>query len=181
MVFSYYQRLPPHLQSVYRASDRVPEVRLSRPEVLRPVMERLQAGLEADDRACVRHACQGLADGMTRDLHVPAVSVRVLAVRPQTPRSELHGLYEPASKGSAFIHLWMRTAARRRVVAFRTFLRTLLHEMCHHLDYHLLKLPDSLHTEGFFKRESSLLDQLAGPADPKRQDTASRSPAPSSG
>lgn len=54
----------------------------------------------------------------------------------------------------------MRTARQRRVVAFRTFLRTLLHELCHHLDYQLLRLPDSFHTEGFYKRESSLFHQL---------------------
>jgi hypothetical protein len=48
----------------------------------------------------------------------------------------------------------------QRVVAFKTFLRTLLHEVCHHLDYTLLKLADSYHTQGFFKRESSLFYQL---------------------
>jgi uncharacterized damage-inducible protein DinB len=46
------------------------------------------------------------------------------------------------------------------VVAFRTFLRTLLHELCHHLDYQHLRLADSFHTEGFYKRESSLFHQL---------------------
>jgi hypothetical protein len=54
----------------------------------------------------------------------------------------------------------MRTARHRRVVAFKAFLRTLLHELGHHLDYHHLKLRDSFHTEGFFKRESSLFHQL---------------------
>ena len=54
----------------------------------------------------------------------------------------------------------MRTARHKRVVAFRTFLRTLLHELGHHLDYDLLELKDSYHTEGFFKRESSLFKQL---------------------
>ena len=54
----------------------------------------------------------------------------------------------------------MRTARRKQVVAFRTFLRTLLHEFCHHLDYECYKLHDSFHTEGFYKRESSLLKQL---------------------
>jgi hypothetical protein len=32
--------------------------------------------------------------------------------------------------------------------------------MCHHLDYEHLKLGDSFHTEGFYKRESSLFHQL---------------------
>ena len=49
----------------------------------------------------------------------------------------------------------------------RTFLRTLLHELGHHLDYQLLKLADSFHTEGFYKRESSLMFRLAGPGKPR--------------
>ena len=34
----------------------------------------------------------------------------------------------------------MRTAQRAQVVKFKTFLRTLLHELCHHLDYQQLGL-----------------------------------------
>jgi hypothetical protein len=33
-------------------------------------------------------------------------------------------------------------------------------ELCHHLDYTLLGLDDSFHTEGFFRRESHLFTQL---------------------
>ena len=58
------------------------------------------------------------------------------------------------------IQLWMRTARQKRVVAFRIYLRTLLHEVGHHLGYTVLRLPDSYHTEGFYKRESSLFHQL---------------------
>ena len=54
----------------------------------------------------------------------------------------------------------MRTAALKKVVAFRTFLRTLVHELCHHLDYELFKLEETFHTEGFYKRESSLANAL---------------------
>ena len=43
---------------------------------------------------------------------------------------------------------WMRTARRKQVVAFRTFLRTFLHEIGHHLDYELLRLAETFHTEG---------------------------------
>jgi hypothetical protein len=56
----------------------------------------------------------------------------------------------------------MRTAANANVVKFRTFLRTLLHEIVHHLDVTLLGFDDSFHTEGFFRRESSLVRQLLG-------------------
>jgi uncharacterized damage-inducible protein DinB len=54
----------------------------------------------------------------------------------------------------------MRTAQQKRVVAFRTFLRTLLHEIGHHVDYTRLRLGDSFHTQGFYQRESSLFHQL---------------------
>jgi uncharacterized damage-inducible protein DinB len=64
----------------------------------------------------------------------------------------------------------MRTARQKRVVAFRTYLRTLLHEVGHHVDYTLLRLPESYHTEGFYKRESSLFHQLV---------TDGRNPVPS--
>jgi hypothetical protein len=74
---------------------------------------------------------------------------------------ELHGLYEPGPPGQrARISVWMRTAQRRQVVAFRTFLRTFVHEICHHLDYELYELRESFHTQGFFQRESSLYRQL---------------------
>src|SRR5262249_59706355 len=93
---------------------------------------------------------------------VPPVRVKVLAARPHARWGELHGLYESAARqGNApIITLWMRTARQKRVVAFRTFLRTLLHEMGHHLDYTLLRLEDSLHTQGFYQRESHLFHQL---------------------
>jgi hypothetical protein len=32
--------------------------------------------------------------------------------------------------------------------------------MCHHIDYTLYGLAESFHTEGFFRRESSLVRQL---------------------
>ena len=71
-------------------------------------------------------------------------------------------MYRPREDGGPpDVELWMRTARLAKVVAPRTFLRTLLHELCHHLDYELFELPETFHTEGFYKRESHLLRQLA--------------------
>jgi hypothetical protein len=67
----------------------------------------------------------------------------------------------------------MRTARHARVVAFRTFLRTLLHELLHHLDLEVLGLDWSFHTEGFFRRESSLFHQLV----PEARSTPARAAA----
>jgi hypothetical protein len=57
----------------------------------------------------------------------------------------------------------MRTAQRHDIVKPKTFVRTLMHELGHHLDYALLKLGDSYHTRGFFQRESSLVHALRPP------------------
>jgi len=102
-----------------------------------------------------------LALGIASRLAVPPLRIKVLAARPSDSWGELHGLYEPAEgKASASITLWMRTAKHLRVVAFKSLLRTLLHELCHHLDYELYELSDSFHPEGFYKRESSLFQKL---------------------
>jgi hypothetical protein len=161
MVFSYYNKLSAVQKRIYRTSDKIDTVPLPDPEGLRPQISRLASALEHEDRERTEEICRALALGMANRLGVPPLRVKVLAVRPSATWGELHGLYELAEgRASAVISLWMRTAKHKRVVAFRAFLRTLLHEVCHHLDYHLFLLPDSFHTEGFYKRESSLFHQL---------------------
>jgi hypothetical protein len=165
MPFAYFERLSPQRQKIYRQSDRVVEIRLPRAELLSPLAEGLRLALAADDRKAVELAAANLARGVAEILGVPAVRVEVLAVRPRGDWGELHGLYTAGDGRPPRIQLWMRTAAKRRVVAFRTFLRTLAHELVHHLDYCYLKLGDSFHTEGFFRRESHLVRQLLGEAE----------------
>ena len=111
----------------------------------------------------VERAAQAIADEICLALRIPRVRVRVSGTRPSNTRGELHGLYTAGEGGGApTIKVWMLTAKRGQVVAFKTFLRTLLHEVCHHLDYALLHLNDSFHTDGFYKRESSLFYQIGG-------------------
>ncbi len=164
MVFSYYNRLTPAQKRLYRASDGITSIHLPGAEELRSLAAALDAALGREDREHAEEICRKLAAGMATQLEVPLVRVKVLAVRPSATWGELHGLYVPAGRRvSAVITLWVRTAKHRRIVAFRSFLRTLLHEFCHHLDYEHFGLPDSFHTQGFYKRESSLFHQLAGP------------------
>ncbi len=163
MPFPYYRRLNRADQAIYRASDRIHRIDLPSPERCRGAVAAVATALAAERRADLTLACQELSDELLAQLEIEPVTVRVLAVRPSRDWGELQGLYEPAEDGSdARVSLWMRTAQRKNPVAFKTFLRTLLHELGHHLDYELLELEDSFHTEGFFKRESSLFHQIAG-------------------
>lgn len=165
MVFSYYNRLSAANKRIYLASDKVERVLLPDPAPLRPLAHKLAAALEADERAKVQTVCNALATGMTTQFKVPPVAIKVLSKRPSNDYGELHGLYEGVEGRIkvAKITLWMRTAQRKQVVAFRSFLRTFLHEMCHHLDYEHFRFADSFHTQGFYKRESTLFHQLIDP------------------
>jgi hypothetical protein len=176
MPFSYYDRLSSRDRAVYRESDAVTSVTLPRPEVLHSLVAELREALAREDRPAVEAAAGRLALGLVRLLGVPPVALSVLAVRPSSSWGELHGLYTREAGRSPRIQLWMRTARHKRVVAFRTFLRTLLHEVGHHLDYELLRLRESFHTEGFFKRESSLFRQLVPEPPPGDQDSESPRP-----
>lgn len=162
MVFDYYHKLTRAQQRIYRGSDRITLVPLQNAARITPVVAALDVSLRSARRDRTERACQRLAHALADDLNMARLDVTVLSVRPHDSYGELHGQYEPRDGVTAArMTLWMRTARQRRVVAFRTFLRTFLHEFGHHLDYELLRLADSFHTEGFFKRESSLFRQLA--------------------
>jgi hypothetical protein len=160
MPFAYYARLNRAQQAVYRKSDAITEVTLPRPAELHPLVGALDVALRTEDRAETQRATDRLIRGLTQALAIPPVKVEVLAARPHAKWGELHGLYTAERGKIPKIQLWMRTAKQKRVVAFRTYMRTLLHEVGHHVDYTLLRLADSFHTEGFYKRESSLFYQL---------------------
>jgi hypothetical protein len=160
MPFAYYQRLSARDRAIYRQSDAFTSVALPRPVELAPLVADLRGALESELRASVEIASAALAAGLGCQLALPPVRLEVLAVRPSADWGELHGLYTREAGRTPRIQLWMRTARHKRLVAFRTYLRTLLHEMGHHVDYERLGLADSFHTEGFFRRESSLFRQL---------------------
>lgn len=178
MPFEYYRRLGRTDKATYRKSDDVIALKLPDPAALQPAISAIGKGLEADDRSAVGKAVRSLSDAICVQLGATPLTVRVLAKRPVRSDAELHGLYERDEDGTSVIRVWMRTAAHERPVSFRTFVRTLLHELCHHFDFELLKLRDTFHTEGFFKRESSLARQLLPPSERKRSFRGERSAEP---
>ena len=163
MRFGYYDSLSADSRRTYRKSDAIGRVEVEA-AALAPLALALQPALESGDRAATERACQALVDGLNCLLDTPKVDVRVYERRPHNAEGELHGLYEPdeVTGGAARISLWMLTARKEQVVKFRTFLRTLVHEVCHHLDYELYRLKETFHTQGFYNRESALFRELLG-------------------
>ncbi len=161
MPFAYYNRLSAARQCIYRESDRIRTLALPSGFAAQLRLAKLRHALTSENRIATERASQELLDALTTGFRVPRIRARVRARRPADGDGELHGLYEPDNEGTgARITVWMRTAARQDVVAFKTFLRTLIHELCHHLDYELFKLDETFHTEGFYKRESSLVSAM---------------------
>lgn len=159
--FSYYRRLTPSQKGIYQRSESVASIPIPSGACLQPRLFSLKESLSSGDRRQTEEVSQALVSDIARLLNVSPVRVCILEERPLNRRGELHGLYEKQPGWShPRITVWMRTAKREEVVAPKTFLRTLLHEVTHHLDYVLLRLPHSFHTMGFYRRESSLLKQL---------------------
>lgn len=161
----FRHRLTRAQQRHYDRSNAVSAIPLKASPGLLSAVAALEAALADGERERVNRVARTLCDEVCRLLGVPAVRVSVGGTRPANRRGELHGLYTPGRPGQRdTVEVWMTTVKRRQTVAFKTFLRTLVHELCHHLDYHLLRLGESFHTDGFFKRESSLVKQLLRPS-----------------
>jgi hypothetical protein len=164
MRFAYYEGLSARSRRTYDKSDRIQRIDVPDIASLVPLAKAIAPALESEERTAIERACQALVDGINHRLATPPVVVRVLERRPANNAGELHGLYEPdeVTGGLARINVWMRTAQRVQVVKFRTFLRTLVHEVVHHLDYEHYKLEETFHTQGFYTRESTLMKELLG-------------------
>ena len=172
--FAYYDDLSEESQRTYRASDAIARVPVPEIDSLIPLARAVEPALASAAVAEVQRSCQELVSGLNARLGTPPVDVLVLERRPANAEGELQGLYEPdeVTGGTARITVWMRTARKVQVVRFRTFLRTLLHEVIHHLDYELYKLEETFHTQGFYARESALMRELLGDARPGGELTA---------
>jgi hypothetical protein len=149
-------------------SDRVKTLDLPQDEWLRTPARSLDSAMTAGTSGDVRRACADFLAATSEFYGTPRCGVRVLAARPLRVReswaTELFGDYTPETM---LIRVWMRTAVRKEVTSFGTFLSTLCHEFCHHLDFQRFGFPDSWHTRGFYERAAAIYHHARGTA-PKR-------------
>ena len=163
----YFYRLPARAQRAWLKSDSIDQFDLVPDAATFSLTAALIAALTSGAPLTIERAAQSLADQICELMAVRAVRVEVRGVRPHNTRGELHGIFYPRGPsprpGAPLIILWMRTAQRHDVVKPKTFVRTLMHELGHYLDYALLRLEESFHTAGFFRRESFLVRILFPP------------------
>jgi hypothetical protein len=145
-------------------SDQLGILDLPQDDRLRTPAGSINAALTTGKTTALRHACAGFIAAASDFYKVRRPEVRVLAARPVRVREggwaiELFGDYHPKTM---LIRVWMRTAVRKQVTSFGTFLSTLCHEFCHHLDSQRLGFPDSPHTRGFYERAAVLYHHARG-------------------
>jgi len=169
MPFSYYHRLSAAGKRVYRKSDEITAIPLGNPDSVHPLTMKLKEALDKGERRVVAANATGICRLVCEDLGIEPLIVKISSRRPSSSTRELHGLYKWTEGETAVLTVWMKTAARDRVVAFKSLIRTVIHELCHHIDYAYLRLEDSFHTEGFFRRESSIYRQIV-PAELRKRE-----------
>ena len=149
-------------------SDRLGNLELPQNGNLTRIARDLESVMKEGTTADVRRACDALLAQLSTFYEVPDCDIRVLAARPLRVReswtSELFGDYTP---DTMLIRVWMRTAVRKEITSFGTFLSTLCHEFCHHLDFKKFGFSDSWHTRGFYERAGALYHCVRG-TPPKR-------------
>jgi hypothetical protein len=150
-------------RALFLDSDRIRTLELPPDARLPKIAAALDAAMKAEATGDVRRACTEFLATACPFYRVPACEASVLAARPLRVRehstTELFGDYHP---DTMLIRVWMRTAVRKEVTSFGTFLSTLCHEFCHHLDFQRFGFPDSWHTRGFYERAGQLYHHARG-------------------
>lgn len=149
-------------------SDRIKTLDLPQEGRLPRIAQSIESAMRAGATADVRRTSTEFLEAASEFYKVSECGIRVLAARPLRVRehwsTELFGDYDPQT---ILIRLWMRTAVRKEITSYGTFLSTLCHEFCHHLDFQRFKFPDSWHTRGFYERAAVLYHHARG-TPPKR-------------
>jgi hypothetical protein len=156
---------PPRRQNRahFLESDRIRALAVPADGRLPAMASAIQSAMQAGTTREVLGACQEFVTATAAFYKVPKCGIRVLAARPLRVReawaTELFGDYSPETR---LIRVWMRTAVRKEVTSIGTFLSTLCHEFCHHLDFQQFGFADSWHTRGFYERTAALYHHVRG-------------------
>ena len=144
-------------------SDRMGTLDLPLDGRLTSIAQSMESAMKNAASADLGRLCAQFLSAASEFYQVPNCTIRVLAARPRRVRErgtfELFGDYDPES---SIIRVWMRTAVRREVTSFGTFVSTLCHEFCHHLDFQKFSFADSWHTRGFYERAAALYHHARG-------------------
>src|ERR1051326_531893 len=161
---------PPRRKNLrqFIASDQLTAMPVPSDDRLKSIAAQIELAMKTGTMKDVAAGCEQFLSTASEFYQVRRCAVRVLAARPLRVRQhstiELFGDYHP---DTMLIRVWMRTAVQKEVTSLGTFLSTLCHEFCHHLDFHRFHFGNSWHTRGFYERTGALYHHARG-TPPKR-------------
>ena len=141
-------------------SDKFPKLEYRPTGGERELTRKLIASTSANEREALG---QKLLDNICRSLKIPRTRLRVFEKRqPHKLRGGklAYKLYGTYNCETAVIEIANLTSVRKQVVAGKTFLDTLIHELMHHIDRKFLRIPSTPHSPGFYKRIEDLKTKL---------------------
>ncbi len=144
----------------FMRSNKLPALEYRPAAQERELTGKLIVSTSADEREALG---QKLLDNICRSLKIPRARLRVFEKRQP---HKLHGgklaykLYGVYHCDSALIEIANLTSIRKQVVAGKTFLDTLIHELMHHIDRKFLRIPSTPHSPGFYARIEDLKTKL---------------------
>jgi hypothetical protein len=139
----------------YERSNAVRRIDLDAGPSAAKAANRLRLALLSKDPSLVMAAAMAFADALCDGAKVPRIPVEIAAPRKRKGYAECHG-----RRAMSCIPVALRTTQRGRFIGFRTFLKTLCHDFCHHHDVSALGLTHSFHTKGFSSRMEALYKSI---------------------
>ena len=144
----------------FTRSNKLPALKYQPTSQERELTGKLIASASAHEREALG---QKLLDNICRALKISRTRLRVSDERqPHKLRGgklayKLYGVYYCEN---AVIEIANLTSIREQVVAGKTFLDTLIHELMHHIDRKFLRIPSTPHSPGFYARIEDLKAKL---------------------
>src|SRR4029077_4614457 len=118
-------------RNLFTESDRVNTLGLPSDDRLRRIATAIETAIEIGKPPGVLTLSREFLDTAADFCHVKHCNLRVLEARPLRVKErstlELFGDYHP---DTILIRVWLKTAVRKEVPSFGTFLSTLCHEFC---------------------------------------------------
>jgi hypothetical protein len=157
------RRFTPAEKRAYALSNSLLSVDFAVTPPMRRKVDDLARWLAAGEKSRVREATQAILDLLCEAAAVPPATLKLK----DTAYAKFRGgkavwkLYGTCDRDGT-ITLAFKTAVRRQVFAFKTFLNTVAHEFMHHYDHRKLRLAASFHTGGFYRRVRDLYGRLLG-------------------
>ncbi|MHA2358289.1 MAG: hypothetical protein ACXABK_05930 [Candidatus Heimdallarchaeaceae archaeon] len=139
----------------------------SRMKVLQIAVKLLGEALKNGDEEAIKEITNETIAELNLIYNLPPLKVYTGGKRRMTRggQGQYYGVYRLKGEGENrhSISVYSRTAKSQKIVAPKTFLRTLLHEWGHHYDKYKLNLKSTFHTKGFYDRVNTIYGQLKEP------------------